>query len=190
MYGCGIGPIRNNGNRARAAKVMNRYVDAITLRDPDSLKELEVLGVTEPKIALSADTTISLSAAPDDVVDGILESRGIPAKGNYIGFILRPWPSFEEKSKDIAAAADYVYQTYGLTPVFFPIEPRLDVAAAQRVTSRMTVPYYELTETYTAAQTIGHPGPDEGGGLHAAAWADPSPPARGCPWWASSMTRR
>ena len=155
MYGCGIGPIRNSGNRARAAKVMNRYVDAITLRDPDSRKELEVLGVTEPKIALSADTTISLSAAPDDVVDGILESRGIPAKGNYIGFILRPWPSFEEKSKDIAAAADYVYQTYGLTPVFFPIEPRLDVAAAQRVTSRMTVPYYELTEPYTAAQTIG-----------------------------------
>lgn len=155
MYGCGIGPIRNTGNRARAARVMNKYVDSITLRDPDSLKELEVLGVTQPKIALSADTTISLAAAPDDVVDGILASRNIPPRGNYIGFILRPWPGFEERAKDIAAAADYVYETYGLTPVFFPIEPRLDVAAAQKVISRLTVPYYVLTEPYTAAQTIG-----------------------------------
>ena len=40
MYGCGIGPIRSSGNRTRAAKVINRYVDAITLRDPNSLKEL------------------------------------------------------------------------------------------------------------------------------------------------------
>lgn len=155
MYGCGIGPIRNNGNRARAARVMNRSVDSITLRDPDSLKELEVLGVTEPKIALSADTTVSLPPASPDIIDGILDSRGIPANGNYIGFILRPWPGFEEKTKDIAAAADYVYETYGLTPVFFPIEPRLDVAAAQRVIHWMNAPHYILTEAYTAAQTIG-----------------------------------
>ena len=172
MYGCGIGPIRNNGNRARAARVMNRSVDSITLRDPDSLKELEVLGVTEPKIALSADTTVSLPPASPDIIDGILDSRGIPANGNYIGFILRPWPGFEEKTKDIAAAADYVYETYGLTPVFFPIEPRLDVAAAQRVIHWMNAPHYILTEAYTAAQTIGISLPYEGGHLHASAWAD------------------
>lgn len=155
MYGCGIGPIRNPRNRQRAAKVINRYVDTITLRDPDSLKELEVLGVTEPHIALSADTTVGLPAAPDDVIDGILNSRGIPAHGKYIGFILRPWPGFEGRAKDIAAAADYAYERYGLTPVFFPIEPRLDVSAAQRVTQQMTAPYHLLTQAYTAAQTIG-----------------------------------
>ena len=53
------------------------------------------------------------------------------------------------------AAADHVYETYGLTPVFFPIEPRLDVAAAQRVIARMKAPHYLMTEPYTAAQTIG-----------------------------------
>ena len=72
-----------------------------------------------------------------------------------MGFVLRPWPGFEDKAKDIAAAADYVYETYGMIPVFFPIEPRLDVVAAQRVASRMTAPYYMFTEPYTAAQTIG-----------------------------------
>ena len=155
MYGCGIGPIHSPRNRRWAAKVMNRYVDSITLRDPNSMKELEVLGVTQPHIALSADTTVSLSAAEPEVISGILSSQGIPPQGRYIGFVLRPWPGFEERAKDIAAAADYVYETYGLTPVFFPIEPRLDVAAAQRVTQRMTAPFHMLTQAYTAAQTIG-----------------------------------
>ena len=155
MYGCGIGPIQKDGNRRRAAKVMNKYVDSITLRDPDSRKELEVLGVTKPAIALSADTTVSLPAASPEVIDGILNSRGIPADGKYVGFILRPWPGFEARVQDLAAAADYVYETYGLTPVFFPIEPRLDIAAAQRVAQKMTAPHHVLTEAFTAAQTIG-----------------------------------
>ena len=155
MYGCGIGPIQKDGNRRRAAKVMNKYVDSITLRDPDSRKELEVLGVTKPAIALSADTTVSLPAASPEVFDGILNSRGIPADGKYVGFILRPWPGFEARVQDLAAAADYVYETYGLTPVFFPIEPRLDIAAAQRVAQKMTAPHHVLTEAFTAAQTIG-----------------------------------
>ena len=155
MYGCGIGPIRSDGNRRRAARVMDRYVDAITLRDPDSLKELEVLGVSRPKISLSADTTVILPAAEPEVIDGILDSCGIPADGAYVGFVLRPWPGFEEKARALAAAADHVYETYGLTPVFFPIEPRLDVAAAQRVIARMKAPHYLMTEPYTAAQTIG-----------------------------------
>ncbi len=155
MYGCGIGPIQRDGNRRRAAQVMNKFVDSITLRDPDSLKELEVLGVTKPSIALSADTTVSLPAAPPEVIDGILNSRGIPADGKYIGFILRPWPGFEARTKELAQAADYAYEKYGLTPVFFPIEPRLDIAAAQRVTQKMTAPHHVLTEAFTAAQTIG-----------------------------------
>lgn len=155
MYGCGIGPIRNSQNRIKAAKVINKYVDAITLRDPDSKKELEALGVTKPQIALSADTTVILPAAPADMVDGILESCGIPPKGSYIAFVLRPWPGYEAKTRCIAAAADYAYDTYGLTPVFFPIEPRLDVSAAQRVTARMHAPYHTITDAYTAAQTIG-----------------------------------
>lgn len=155
MYGCGIGPIRSPINRKRAAQVMNHYVDSITLRDPDSLKELEVLGVTEPSIALSADTTVGLPTAASDIIDGILNSLGIPTNGKYVAFILRPWPGFEGRAKDIATAADYVYTQYGLTPVFFPIEPRLDVSAAQKVIHYMTAPYHILTRAYTAAQTIG-----------------------------------
>ena len=155
MYGCGIGPIQSDTNRARATKVLNQYVDAITLRDPNSLKELESMGVTKPNISLAADTTVILPPAQPDVLDGILESCGIPAQGQYVGFALRPWPDFDRKLGEIAAAADYVYEKYGMIPVFFPMEPRLDLEASKRVMARMKAPHHLIDGHYTAGQTIG-----------------------------------
>ena len=58
MYGCGIGPIHSPANRRRAAKVLQKSVDAITLRDTHSKEELEDMGVTNPEIILSADPTV------------------------------------------------------------------------------------------------------------------------------------
>ena len=155
MYGCGIGPIKSPSNRSRAAKVINKYVDAITLRDPNSLKELESMGITKPSINLAADTTVILPPAAPDVLNGILESCGIPADGQYVGFALRPWPDFDRKLEVMAAAADYVYETHGMTPVFFPMEPRLDLEASKRVMARMKAPYHLITGHFTAGQTIG-----------------------------------
>ena len=155
MYGCGIGPIHSPANRRRAAKVLQKSVDAITLRDTHSREELEDMGVTNPKIILSADPTVILPAAPEQVVDGILESQGIDPRGRYIGFALRPWPGFEEKAALFGAAADYAYEKYGLTPVFLPIERRLDVGAARLAAQHMKAPHYILPETGSSDHTIG-----------------------------------
>lgn len=155
MYGCGIGPIHSPANRRRASKVLQKSVDAITLRDTHSREELADMGVTRPEIILSADPTVILPAAPDPVVDGILESQGIDPHGKYIGFSLRPWPGFEEKAPIFAAAADYAYEKYGLTPVFLPIERRLDVDAAKLAASHMKAPHHVLTYTGSSDHTIG-----------------------------------
>ena len=155
MYGCGIGPIHSPANRRRAAKVLQKSVDAITLRDTHSREELEDMGVTNPEIILSADPTVILPAAPEQVVDGILESQGIDPKGRYIGFALRPWPGFEEKAALFGAAADYAYEKYGLTPVFLPIERRLDVGAARLAAQHMKAPHYILPETGSSDHTLG-----------------------------------
>ena len=64
MYGCGIGPIHSESNRRRAAKVLQKRVDAITLRDTHSREELKRMGVDRPDIILSADPTVILPAAP------------------------------------------------------------------------------------------------------------------------------
>lgn len=155
MYGCGIGPIHSPANRVRAAKVLQKSVDSITLRDTHSRDELSDMGVTKPEIVLSADPTVILPAAPEQVVDGILESQGIDPKGRYIGFTLRPWPGFEAKAAVFGAAADYAYEKYGLIPVFLPIERRLDVGAAKLAAQHMKAPYYILEHTGSSDHTIG-----------------------------------
>ena len=155
MYGCGIGPIHSQANRRRAAKVLQRSVDAITLRDTHSADELKDMGVSAPEIILSADPTVILPPAPETVVDGILESQGIDPRGKYIGFSLRPWPGFEGKATLFGAAADYAYEKYGLIPMFLPIEKRLDVAAARLAAAHMKAPHYILEDTGSSSHTIG-----------------------------------
>ena len=66
MYGCGIGPVTRENHRKLAAEVLNRSVDAITLREPDSLDELRAMGVTQPEILLTADPALTLRRASDD----------------------------------------------------------------------------------------------------------------------------
>ncbi len=156
MYGCGIGPIRNKANRRRAAKILQKRVDAITLRDTHSQRELEQMGVTAPEIILSADPTVILPAAPPQVIDGVLESEGLDPQGRYIGFALRPWPGFEEKAALFGKAADYAWEKYGLTPVFLPIERRLDVGAAEKAAMACrSAPYHILSGTGDSDHTIG-----------------------------------
>ena len=155
MYGCGIGPIRSESNRRRAAKVLQKRVDAITLRDTHSREELKRMGVDHPEIILSADPTVILPAAAPQVVDGILEREGLDPNGSYIGFTLRPWPGFKEKAEIFAAAADYAYRKYGLTPVFLPIERRLDLGAIRQATASMTAPFHIIENTGSSAHTIG-----------------------------------
>ena len=155
MYGCGIGPIRRPNNRRLASSVLQKRVDAITLRDTHSKRELASMGIDAPEIILSADPTVILPAANDEVIDGILEANSLDPHGRYIGFSLRPWPGFEEKAPIFGQAADYVYEAYGLTPVFLPIERRIDVAAAELAATHMKAPHYILKETGSSSRTIG-----------------------------------
>lgn len=113
------------------------------------------MGVTRPEITLSADPTVILPAAEGPAVDGILESAGLDPAGKYIGFTLRPWPGFEAKAEVFARGADYAYEKYGLTPLFLPIEGRLDNGAAQQVIRHMTAPHALLSEAGSSAHAIG-----------------------------------
>ncbi len=135
MYGCGIGPIQSPRNRRRTQKIIDRNVDVITLRDHASQEELERLGVTKPRIVLAADPAVTLPAASPQAAEAVLEEAGLrPREGQrYLGVTVRPWSGFEDKLSVFAGAIDYVYERYGLLPVFLPIEGKLDTAAAQQV---------------------------------------------------------
>ena len=155
MYGCGIGPVTRENHRKLAAKVLNRSVDVITLREPDSQAELRAMGVTEPEILLTADPALTLRRASDDETDSVLLRAGIPPHGRYICFALRQWKGFEGKAPLFGAAAKYAYETYGLTPVFVAVEKHLDPAAAQLAAQGLDIPHYFLDDAGNAGTIIG-----------------------------------
>ena len=155
MYGCGIGPIHRAGNRRHACTTINRAVDIITLRDDLSRGELTRMGIVKPDIRLSADPTIILKPASPTVVDNALEQCGIPPHGKYIGFGLRYWKGFDEVIDEVVAAAEYAYQTYGLTPLFVPIEYPSDLMPAEILGCRLKCPHYMVTRRQTIETTIG-----------------------------------
>ena len=156
MYGCGIGPVTRENHRKLAAKVLNRNVDVITLREPDSLEELKSMGVTGPRIELTADPALTLPPAPDEKTDSVLLRAGIPPRGRYICFALRPWPGFQAKAPLFGAAARYAWETYGLTPVFTAVEKGQDPAAARQAAQTLEgVPHYFLDDAGAAGTIIG-----------------------------------
>ena len=155
MYGCGIGPVIRDSHRKMAARILNSSVDVITLREPDSLAELKAMGVTRPRILLTADPALTLQAAGDDEVDSCMLRAGVPPRGKYICFALRRWKGFEEKAPIFAAAADYAYETYGLTPLFVAVDRHQDPTAARMAAQHMTAPHYFLDDAGGAGTIIG-----------------------------------
>ena len=155
MYGCGIGPVTRENHRKLAAKVLNRNVDVITLREPNSLDELRAMGVTEPQILLTADPALTLHRASDDETDSVLLRAGIPPHGRYICFALRQWRGFEDKAPLFARAAKYAYETYGLTPVFAAVEKNQDPIAARQAAAHLDIPHYFLDDAGGAGTIIG-----------------------------------
>ena len=155
MYGCGIGPVLREQHRQLAARVLNASVDVITLREPDSLKELQSMGVTKPEILLTADPALTLPAANSDEIDSGLLRSGIPPRGNYLCFALRNWKGFEEKAPLFGQAAQYAYETYGLTPVFAAVEKHLDPVAGRLAAAGLEIPHYFLDDAGSAGTIIG-----------------------------------
>ncbi len=155
MYGCGIGPILHKKDLTLTRKILNENVDIITLRDPDSQRDLEQIGVTKPEILLTADPALCLPRAPEAEIDAVLQQAGIPADGRYLCFALRQWKGFPEKAPLFTAAARYAYETYGLTPVFLSVEHRQDPAANRLATEGLDIPHYHLDSPGSVNTIIG-----------------------------------
>lgn len=155
MYGCGIGPVTKKKDVSLAAGVLNRSVDAITLREPDSLEQLKAMGVTKPEVLLTADPALTLSPGEDTDIDAVLERAGIPAGGRWIGFALRRWKGFDQRAELFAQAARYAYEAHGLTPVFISVENRLDPAACRLAARSLSIPHYFVDDAAGAGALIG-----------------------------------
>ncbi len=148
LYGCGIGPISRERNRRRTAKVLNACADAICVRDHYSLDFLKELGVTKPRIQLTADPALLVDS--EDL--NYLHSCGLDPKASYALFSLRPWEGYREE--DLVKAAEYVYNTHGLIPVLYCMEPARDLAVAKSLAAKLTCPHKVLEAGESGEQIV------------------------------------
>jgi polysaccharide pyruvyl transferase CsaB len=155
MYACGIGPIDRKFNRRLAARVMKKNVDAITAREPDTIRELDTFGITIKKTQLTADPALTLLSADDDAVNSAMLSVGLEPDGKYIGVALRDWAGFQERERAFAAMLDAAYEKYGLTPVLLPFELKHDTPSSKSVARLIKSPYVLSERAHTPEELIG-----------------------------------
>ena len=154
MYGCGIGPVSRSWNRKLSASVLNKYVDAVALRDHLSAGTMADMGISIPSTSLTADPAIGLHPAHRQDAADYFKRQGLDPNGRYIGFALRSWKGFDHYLP-YAEAAAYAWKKYGLTALFYPIEQPADVNCAKKVRKLCTTPAVVLEGCADPGLTIG-----------------------------------
>lgn len=144
LYGCGAGPVRGKGNQRLVARVLNRYADQMTLRDPASRQTLERFGVTVPKCMVTADPALGMQADTERTPE-FLRKNGMDLDQKYALFVLRPWSGMEHRLDAVRQAAEYVYRRWDLMPVFMCFEPSRDRNITHTAADGLQVPYKILT---------------------------------------------
>lgn len=128
LYGVGAGPIGRERERQRTAEYLDRFADAVVLRDRASRETLAGWGVTVPRLLVGADPVLG---TPPQRVE----------REQKAGFVLRAWPGFWTHVPDFAQAVRYVWEKYHLPPVFICLAPE-DRQAVRSVCAELEgVPY-------------------------------------------------
>lgn len=135
LYANGIGPLTSFRNIETTKNILNE-VDLITLRDENSQKELEQIGVTEPEVHLTADPAFLLEA--DDSGDGIFENYGIPEDQKILCVSVRKAKNNpKDFEKMIAEFCDYAYEKHNLFTVFLPMQKSVDYTISAEIKNKM-----------------------------------------------------
>jgi len=158
FYANGIGPINKLRNAEFSRKILNK-ADIITVRERLSFNELKKMGITKPKIVLTADAAFSVQLDNSTQLEEIFTSEGIPTDGNYAGFSVRKCPGFEKHQhvkyeQTIAEIADYIYMKYNLKPIFIPMEYHADIVTIQNIISKMKTDGYIISHNRSVAETF------------------------------------
>lgn len=137
LYSNGIGPLKHEKSREMTREVLNK-VNLITLRDEASAELLKEIGVTNPKILVTADPALDLEGEPEEKGRELLEGLGVPKGKRLMGVSVRRWqengPNFE---RILAEVCDYASEKYDMMPVFIPMQMERDLIISQSIAARM-----------------------------------------------------
>lgn len=134
VYANGIGPINKKINRTLTRKALNK-VDLITLRDFNSKKTLEEIGVQKNMIVTS-DPVFTLEPSSQSKIDKIFEEEGIPTDKSLIGISVRNWKKSKNLIDVISKTIEYIDSSYNvrtvLIPMHYPEDLEISIEVAEK----------------------------------------------------------
>ncbi len=132
LLGQGLGPLRGPG----VLKIVSRFLrraEAIVVRESDSRRLVEAMGVTEVPVRQAADLALLLEPAGEGVARSLREGLGLAEKEPVLGLILRNWNGHEPWGAAVELC-DYLQQSRGLRSVLLPFQSE-DLPLAWRIAS-------------------------------------------------------
>lgn len=140
VYANGIGPLNTEKNRLDCKKLLEK-VDKITLRDAQSLQELENMGIKN-EITVSADPAFSLQPADVEI------SEDIP----YFVVSVRKWKKLPEDFLDkLSSVCSNIKEKYNMLPVFVPMQSWMDNEISREIAQKCGG---KVLSTFTDVETL------------------------------------
>ena len=136
VYAQGVGPLVRESTKRAVARALNR-TDLITVRDPDSKRVLEHIGVEKP-IHLSSDP--SFLVIPDiRAADKLLAERGW-AGNRLLGVSLRWWKGADRWLPQIVQGIELAAREMDVLCIHIPMQPSEDTRLTRNLSNAMEVP--------------------------------------------------
>lgn len=148
IYANGIGPLLGNHNRRLVRRAIERCA-LVTLRDPQSLEELQSLGVTHDNIHVTGDPAFTLK--PTCEPRAMFRQLGIGDDAHVVGISVRNLPDNANFPGQFARLCDRLSRELGKTVVFLVMQESRDEAISRQIMAQMSAPAY-------LAKTPGDPG--------------------------------
>ena len=140
FYAQGIGPLRRSMSRTLVRMVANRAA-TITVRDESSARLLAAIGVTNPKIEVTADPAFALTPAAPEIITPLLRAEGLPTDRPMIGVALRPWGGEGESPLgDYGRLLTELARQTEAQIVLLPMQTPNDVKFAEQVAAQTETP--------------------------------------------------
>ncbi len=153
VYGQGIGPITKNTNRRLTRTILNG-VDAITVRDEQSVADLKNMGINKPPIYMTSDPVVTLKPPGNSQGIEVLESLGVQKERPVVGFSVREWKGAEAFNGIIAKTADNLIDELGFQVVFIPFHYGEDNKCIMKIKSIMQNSAYSVDGRHSAGQVL------------------------------------
>lgn len=154
LYANGIGPVSKKQNRKMVKRVVSK-ADIITLREEDSKRELEAMGVSGERLFVTADPVFTMSSITEEAAEKLLYEAGIPDDKRLIGISVRNWKNDEDFIDKFALICDKIYEKFDRNIVFIVMHNPNDRDISRCVMEKMKNEAYILEKNYSPKEIMG-----------------------------------